>query len=112
MVENRNRIYENPIDPSDNLVDLVFSSAIDTLTKTCNMIREKKIRQVAKMMIEADSIFLFGLGGSYVVALDAFHKFIRLGLNVHLSEDFHMQLIRVQVRREIRTSLSCSVIRE
>ena len=93
IVENRNRVYEKPIDPSDNLVDLVFSSAIDTLTKTGNMVREEKIRQVAGMMMEADSIFLFGLGGSYVVALDAFHKFIRLGLKVHLSEDFHMQLM-------------------
>lgn len=62
IVENRNRVYEKPIDPSDNLVDLVFSSAIDTLTKTGNMVREEKIRQVAGMMMEADSIFLFGLG--------------------------------------------------
>ncbi|MBN2859221.1 MAG: MurR/RpiR family transcriptional regulator [Sphaerochaetaceae bacterium] len=93
IVENRNRVYENPIGLNDNLVDLVFSSAINTLTKTGNMIREEQVRQVAKMMMAAESIYLFGLGGSYVVALDAFHKFIRLGLKVHLAEDFHMQLM-------------------
>jgi len=44
-------------------------------------------------MKEARRILLFGMGGSNVVAKDAFHKIVRTGLDCTMADDFHMQLM-------------------
>ena len=48
---------------------------------------------MAKLACEAPVFYIFGLGGSGVVARDAFHKFIRSGLHCQTAEDFHLQLM-------------------
>ena len=94
------RVYENEIHEDDHVIPLVFNGAHSTLQATQDLIQEEEIFEVARRITKASHILLFGLGGSYIVALDGFHKFVRLGLNLHIVEDFHMQLMVASQAKE------------
>ncbi|NCB03343.1 MAG: MurR/RpiR family transcriptional regulator [Spirochaetia bacterium] len=87
------RLYERELREEDHIIPLVFNSAISTLNATQDILQEEVINEVAKKLMSARCFSMFGLGGSYIVALDGFHKFIRLGVNIKIVEDFHMQLM-------------------
>jgi DNA-binding MurR/RpiR family transcriptional regulator len=95
------RVYENEIHEDDHIIDTVFNSALSTLNATKELLKEEEIVEISKKLLEAQHILLFGLGGSYIVALDGFHKFVRLGLNLRIVEDYHMQLmVASQAKKE------------
>ena len=54
---------------------------------------ETAMEKACNALINAKEILLFGLGNSASVALDAAHKFFRLGLRAHAYTDNHMQAI-------------------
>ena len=87
------RIFDAPLKNDDDEVEVVFNSAIATLELTKKTINREDIRRAAKLMREARRILLFGMGGSNVVAKDAFHKIVRTGLDCTMADDFHMQLM-------------------
>ena len=87
------RVYENEIHEDDHIIQTVFNSAHSTLSATQELLKEEEIHDITMRLLNAQSILLFGIGGSYIVALDGFHKFVRLGLNIKIVEDFHMQLM-------------------
>ena len=51
------------------------------------------LEEAAKKIMHANRIVIFGLGNSSPVALDAQHKFLRLGLNAVACSDNHLQAI-------------------
>ncbi|GEL67961.1 MurR/RpiR family transcriptional regulator [Marinilactibacillus psychrotolerans] len=71
----------------------VFQSNIKTLEDTLTVIDEDHFKGAVNAMLKADRIELFGFGGSNVIALDGYHKFIRTGLPVSAQIDAHMQLM-------------------
>ena len=87
------RIFDAPLRNEDDEVEVVFNSAIATLEQTKNTLNREDIRKAARKMKEARRILLFGMGGSNVVARDAFHKIVRTGLDCTMTDDFHMQLM-------------------
>ena len=52
-------------------------------------------RAVSRLMRQAPVVAFYGTGGSCPVAMDAFHKFMRLGLPVFFSENTHLTMIRI-----------------
>lgn len=44
-------------------------------------------------MLGAGTTYIFGSGGSAIIALDAYHKLLRTGLRVHAVMDTHLQLM-------------------
>lgn len=71
----------------------VFESNITTLTDTRNLLIEKDLKEAATILNNTRRLYLFGLGGSGVVAADGYHKFLRSSLNVFHSTDYHIQLM-------------------
>lgn len=87
------RLYETKIDGQADEIEQVFTNAMNTLSLTKEILDKKSVERAGKVIIEADRLLIFGLGGSNIVAQDAFHKLIRTGIDCVMVEDYHMQLM-------------------
>ncbi len=94
-MEPREAVYEAALDTADerSAMALVFKTNIAALERTMTVLDPEDLGAAADLLIGAGHILLIGLGGSSVVAQDAFHKFIRTGLPCCAPTDFHMQLM-------------------
>jgi DNA-binding MurR/RpiR family transcriptional regulator len=52
------------------------------------------IEATVSSFTQANKILFYGSGGSDVIALDAYHKFLRLGLNVTTHSNSHLMMIQ------------------
>ena len=93
MANSVTRVYETTLDPEDDTVDVVFSSAIATLELSKEVLDRQSMVLAANLITNAKQLLIFGIGGSNIIARDAYHKFIRTGLNCSMVEDYHMQLM-------------------
>lgn len=88
-------IYEE-INENDDIATITrksFSSNLKTIEDTLSVQNFKKISKVVELLINADKVQFFGVGGSAFIALDAYHKFIRSGINVFANLDSHLQIM-------------------
>lgn len=94
-VEPSARFYEAPVGAADGdtAVSVVFKTAISALELTMRQLDRSALEKTAALAIRARTLFLFGLGGSGVVAMDAHHKLLRTGLRCSAPADFHLQLM-------------------
>ena len=84
---NENNI---PFDKQDNpkmIFNKVFNSGINTLKSTYQMIDFSKIDEISKRFASAQRIFIFGVGTSSVVALDAAYRFSQLDVQAYAYTD-------------------------
>ena len=77
-------IHENISDTSSPLgvAVSVFNSSIDSLSHTKEMLESENLEGAVNLIISSKTVFLFGLGGSNIIAADAYHKLLRSPLNV------------------------------
>lgn len=80
-------------DDEKTVLDKIFQSNIQTLSDTLEVIDEEQFSLAIEKIITSKKIEFFGFGGSNVVAMDAYHKFIRAGLPVNYQVDSHLQLM-------------------
>ncbi len=92
-IKPESQLFEAPINPGDDEVDIVFTTAIATLEMTRKKIDRAAIAEAAGRIVQANSLTLLGLGGSNIVSRDAFHKIVRTGIRCNFAEDFHLQLM-------------------
>lgn len=71
-----------------------LESNIETLNGTFNLMQGKDLENARDLLVHAKNIEFFGLGGSNIVALDAYHKFLRVPLNVLHDSEYHMALMQ------------------
>ena len=81
--------------PPEMIIDKIFSCAIHTLTMTRKALDGKAVAGSIDALCRARRIVVIGNGNSGAIALDAQHKFLRIGLNVSAYTDDHMQMIAV-----------------
>ncbi|MGF2116722.1 MurR/RpiR family transcriptional regulator [Enterococcus casseliflavus] len=92
-------IHEN-IQKSDNeltMAQKVFDSNMTTLTDTKNLLKEEDLKLAAAMINQSKRLFFFGVGGSEIVATDAYHKFLRSPITIFHSSDYHIQLMEASL---------------
>lgn len=80
--------------PSDSYKDILkknFTSNISSLNATFNLVSEQDLEQTLEILLNADTVGFFGLGGSNAIAGIAFHKFLRMPLKTVYHQDFHYQ---------------------
>nr|WP_319474062.1 MurR/RpiR family transcriptional regulator [uncultured Sphaerochaeta sp.] len=92
-IPKNEQVFETGILEGEEVVDMVFKNAQRTLSETLVAIDRTAIKKSATLIAQARSVFLMGLGGSNTLAQDAYHKFIRTGINCQYAADFHMQLM-------------------
>jgi RpiR family carbohydrate utilization transcriptional regulator len=80
------------IDPADKphtVADKVFSTSAVTLSDTRAHVDPAQLEKAVALLAEAQRIEFIGCGGSSIVALDAQHKFFKLGIFCGASPDPH-----------------------
>jgi RpiR family carbohydrate utilization transcriptional regulator len=95
-------IVEN-VSAEDHFPDIfnkLFNSAKDAFNNTMNNLDLKTLELAANTLADADRIEFYGLGGSGVVAMDAHHKFFRIGVPCIAYDDPHMQVMSAALLTE------------
>ncbi|MGM0125989.1 hypothetical protein IGI37_003390 [Enterococcus sp. AZ194] len=92
-------IHENIKENDSELImaKKVFTSNITTLTDTMNLIQEKDLNTAMEIMTHSKRFYFFGVGGSEIIATDAYHKFLRTSIPVTHSSDYHVQLMEASL---------------
>ena len=83
------------IDPSDSYIDVAKKTIHfnqQSLENLVNFLDEKTLQRIVHLLEKSQNIYFFGQGGSSVIALDSYHKFLRSKLNCHYVSDYHIQL--------------------
>ncbi|KAB8137823.1 MurR/RpiR family transcriptional regulator [Gracilibacillus oryzae] len=95
VISSEENIHESvqQEDRVETIATKVFQSHIQTLRDTLEIIDEDRLDKAVNTLTSARNIHFFGSGGSNIVALDAYHKFIRTGLQVQAVQDTHLQLM-------------------
>jgi DNA-binding MurR/RpiR family transcriptional regulator len=77
-------VYEQ-IEPADSLETLkakIFQANAQALKDTMEVLSDEELKKAVDALLGARRIEVYGIGGSAPLALDAYHKFMRLGLAV------------------------------
>jgi len=85
----------SPGESIEGIVSAVTLSASSTIRNLKQTISAQSLENAANLLCQANSILFFGTGGSASIAMDGFHKFMRLGLNVFYDTNPHFLLIRL-----------------
>ncbi|MGX7130988.1 MULTISPECIES: MurR/RpiR family transcriptional regulator [Enterococcus] len=67
---------------------------IHSIEATQAMLTEKDLQKTMAILLQSTTCGFFGMGGSAVVALNAYHKFLRMPIHCFHHEDFHIQLMQ------------------
>jgi RpiR family transcriptional regulator, carbohydrate utilization regulator len=88
-------VYESadPGSDEETTIDTVFRTDIAALERSRAAIDPTLVARTAALVASAPRVLLLGLGGSVVVALDAYHRFLRTGIDCSAPLDFHLQLM-------------------
>lgn len=80
-------------DDEKTISEKAFQSNIRTLENTLNILDQTSIKKAIDLLIQADRVEFYGTGGSSVIAMDGFHKFVRTGIKAFAFIDSHFQLM-------------------
>ncbi|MEH7116622.1 MurR/RpiR family transcriptional regulator [Neobacillus vireti] len=95
IIEPIQQIHEE-ISENDNektVADKIFHSNIRTLENTLQILDGASLQKAVGLLMNATRVEFYGTGGSNVVAMDAFHKFVRTGIKAFAFIDSHFQLM-------------------
>jgi RpiR family carbohydrate utilization transcriptional regulator len=71
----------------------VFANSVQALQDTLAAVDATQYSKSVEALVAAKSLAFFGLGNAAVVAREAYHKFLRIGVSSHTAEDPDLQLI-------------------
>jgi RpiR family carbohydrate utilization transcriptional regulator len=92
----------------ETIKEKVFQANISALQETAQALDQDALRRAVQALARAGDIHFFGVGPSGIVALDAVHKFSRIGLRTNASLDTHIQIARAMQLREGDVAVSVS----
>lgn len=75
------------------LAEKVFTGHIEAIKDTLNLLDGQVLESIVETLSRATRIDFYGSGGSSAIAMDAYHKFLRTGINCHAHSDGHQQII-------------------
>ncbi|MFV0381518.1 MAG: MurR/RpiR family transcriptional regulator [Breznakia sp.] len=80
-------------DDEITMANKVFDSTNQSILDTKQLLDTDSLKKAATILSASQIVTFFGIGGSALVAGDAFHKFLRSPLKVQHSFDYHIQLM-------------------
>lgn len=87
--------FDNIIRQSDSIQTLVKKLEYEnqtTFKNTYSLLNAKNLEMAIEKANKAKRIFIFGIGGSGIVASDLYQKLVRINVNVIYHQDFHLQI--------------------
>jgi RpiR family carbohydrate utilization transcriptional regulator len=82
-------VYEQ-IEPTDSLEALkakVFQANAQALKDTIEVLSDEELRKAVEALARARRVEIYGIGGSAPLAMDAYHKFMKLGISAMWASD-------------------------
>ncbi len=82
LVEPTSEIYAQ-IEPGDSLTTIktkVFQANAQALRDTIEVLQDDQLERAVNAIAKARKLDIYGVGGSGSLALDAYHKFLKLGI--------------------------------
>jgi DNA-binding MurR/RpiR family transcriptional regulator len=80
-------------DQPEAVLTKVFTNSVQALQDTLAAVDPVQYRKAVDAIMSAKNLAFFGLGNAAVVAREAYHKFLRVGVPSHTAEDPDLQLI-------------------
>lgn len=75
-----------------SLIESIKQSSVRAIQDTAEMLDPDSLEQVAKIILNADSVRIFGVGASGMVGEDLHSKLMRINKTSYFSADHHSQL--------------------
>ena len=102
IVEPMENIHEEIKEKDDMymIMHKVINSNIHSIEKTLKINDSKELERAVKLILSADQLMFFGMGGSAAIANDAYHKFIRTGIKCVCNSDSHWQAMFASMAKE------------
>lgn len=93
LVPEEKNIHEDVTqgDDASTLIRKVLNANVIAINATLDTLDPTMVDRAIHALARAKHIDFFGLGGSGAVAMDAYHKFFRLGIPCGWQSDSHMQ---------------------
>lgn len=82
-------------DDYDVVIDKVFQVSIQALKDTLNILDKEEYKKAVDAICGTNKLVFSGVGDAATVARSGYQKFMRLGINVHASEDQDVLLVGV-----------------
>lgn len=94
-INNEENIYEQITthDSTETIMSKVVNAHINAVKNTGFIIKPEVINDAVDIISKANCIYLFGIGSSYIVALDLQYKLVRINMPTSLHSDYHLQLV-------------------
>ena len=83
----------SPDDPPIQIARKVMQAEIVALTEVSELLDEAELEAAVAALAGARAIEIYGMGSSAPVVMDAYYRFLRLGLRVSTPPDSHMQAV-------------------
>jgi RpiR family transcriptional regulator, carbohydrate utilization regulator len=80
-------------DEPETVLRKVFANSVQALQDTLAAVDPAQYQRAVEALVAARALAFFGLGNAAVVAREAYHKFLRIGVPCHTAEDPDLQLI-------------------
>lgn len=108
--ETYGTIAVTPEDSAADLVSKVFNSTIEKLARIRGMLDHATLEQAIEALTKARKVEFYGLGFSGNIAVDAHHKFFRLGIPCIAYTEAAMQLISAKTlgKKDVVVAISNS----
>lgn len=82
----------NPQDDIDTIIKNISYNNKKSIDNTVEVLSKKSLEEAVEVISKADKVDFYGVGASYLIALDAFQKFTRINKNVRATSDTHLQI--------------------
>jgi RpiR family carbohydrate utilization transcriptional regulator len=90
------QILHEDIAPGDSVLTMVhkvLQSDIQAIADTLAVLDEQVLERAVEILVNAARIEFYGIGSSLPVVMDAYYRFLRIGLPVTFVTDPHMQAV-------------------
>ena len=84
------------IKPGDSISEIkrkVIRNAASAINDISKLVDDEKLTSVMELIEKSERVMFFGAGGSGVIAMDVYHKFLKCGKNVINENNTHLALI-------------------
>ena len=98
----------NEAEPAPELLQKVFKANMDAIRNSLCTINTAAFEKSVEVLAKSKQIIFFGCGGSGAIAMDAYHKFFRIGIPSIWFNDSHMAAMAAAMMDESRTLVAIS----
>ncbi|MDM5155926.1 MurR/RpiR family transcriptional regulator [Bacillus sp. DX1.1] len=102
-VEHMHHVGYFDIEPNEkaqSIIDKTLSNTVQTLHDTVGQLETKSIGKAVNFLRDAEVIYIYGVGASFLIAEDVAQKWIRLGKKAYAISDRHLLAVAMATQSE------------